>query len=91
MKIFISSLITGMEPTRAAAREAVETLRHEPIMAGSRLYQNPDSNMQEIVKFLLRSGASATGKNLRGDRIMSLALAWGDKKLIQMLKQAGTK
>jgi hypothetical protein len=33
MKIFISSLITGMETTRAAAREAVETLRHEPIMA----------------------------------------------------------
>jgi len=33
MKIFISSLVTGMEATRAAAREAVETLRHEPIMA----------------------------------------------------------
>jgi hypothetical protein len=33
MKIFISSLILGMEPFRAAAREAVTTLRHEPIMA----------------------------------------------------------
>jgi hypothetical protein len=33
MKVFISSLISGMEPMRAAAREAVITLRHEPIMA----------------------------------------------------------
>ena len=33
MKIFISSLITGMEPFRAAAREAVAQLGHEPIMA----------------------------------------------------------
>jgi hypothetical protein len=33
MKIFISSLITGMEPYRAAAREAVMQLGHEPIMA----------------------------------------------------------
>jgi hypothetical protein len=33
MKVFISSLISGMEPIRAAAREAVETLRHEAVMA----------------------------------------------------------
>ncbi len=33
MRIFISSLITGMEPLRAAAREAVTTLGHDPIMA----------------------------------------------------------
>jgi hypothetical protein len=33
MRVFISSLITGMESVRAAAREAVTTLRHEPIMA----------------------------------------------------------
>jgi uncharacterized protein DUF4062 len=33
MKIFISSLIGGFEPFRAAARAAVETLRHEAIMA----------------------------------------------------------
>ena len=33
MRVFISSLITGMETIRAAAREAVTTLRHEPIMA----------------------------------------------------------
>lgn len=33
MKIFISSLITGMEAFRAAAREAVVQLGHEPVMA----------------------------------------------------------
>jgi len=33
MKVFVSSLITGMEPIRAAAREAITTLRHDPIMA----------------------------------------------------------
>ena len=33
MKVFISSLISGMEDYRAAAREAVETLGYEPIMA----------------------------------------------------------
>ena len=33
MRIFISSLITGFETQRAAARRAVTTLRHEPVMA----------------------------------------------------------
>lgn len=33
MKIFVSSLITGMETFRAAAREAIAQLGHEPIMA----------------------------------------------------------
>ncbi|MBB3938042.1 DUF4062 domain-containing protein [Aureimonas phyllosphaerae] len=33
MKIFISSLIGGFEPFRAAAREAVVQLGHEPVMA----------------------------------------------------------
>jgi Domain of unknown function (DUF4062) len=33
MKVFISSLISGMEPLRAVAREAVTTFRHEAIMA----------------------------------------------------------
>lgn len=33
MKIFISSLIVGMEELRAAARDAVTTLRHDRIMA----------------------------------------------------------
>jgi len=33
MKVFISSLISGFEPFRAAARSAVQTLRHEPVVA----------------------------------------------------------
>ena len=33
MKVFISSLIGGMEPLRAAARDAVSVLGHEPVMA----------------------------------------------------------
>jgi hypothetical protein len=33
MRIFISSLITGFETQRAAARRAITTLRHEPVMA----------------------------------------------------------
>jgi len=33
MRVFISSLITGMEEIRAAARSAVTTLGHEPVMA----------------------------------------------------------
>ena len=33
MRIFISSVISGFESQRAAARRAVTTLRHEPVMA----------------------------------------------------------
>jgi Domain of unknown function (DUF4062) len=33
MKVFVSSIISGMELLRAAARDAITTLRHEPIMA----------------------------------------------------------
>ena len=33
MRIFISSIITGFEAQRTAARRAVTTLRHEPVMA----------------------------------------------------------
>lgn len=33
MKVFISSLISGMEPLRTAAKDAVKTLRHEAVMA----------------------------------------------------------
>lgn len=33
MKIFISSLIRGFEPYRAAARDAVTQLGYEPVMA----------------------------------------------------------
>lgn len=33
MTVFVSSLITGMEPLRAAARAGVEALGHRPVMA----------------------------------------------------------
>lgn len=33
MKVFVSSLISGMEAERAAAKRAIETLRHEAVMA----------------------------------------------------------
>jgi hypothetical protein len=33
MKIFISSVISGLEPFREAAKSAITTLRHEPVMA----------------------------------------------------------
>jgi hypothetical protein len=33
MKVFISSIISSMEPFRAAAREAVEQLGHTPVLA----------------------------------------------------------
>jgi hypothetical protein len=33
MKVFVSSVISGLESVRSAAREAISTLRHEPIMA----------------------------------------------------------
>jgi hypothetical protein len=33
MKVFISSLINGMEPIRAAASAAVTALGHDPVMA----------------------------------------------------------
>lgn len=33
MKVFVSSLISGFEPLRSAAKAAIQTLRHEPIMA----------------------------------------------------------
>lgn len=39
MKIFISSLISGMEPIRAAAKAAVLSLGHEPVMAEDFLSQ----------------------------------------------------
>lgn len=33
MKVFVSSLISGMEEERAAAKRAIEVLGHEPVMA----------------------------------------------------------
>lgn len=33
MKVFISSLISGMEAERAAVKRAIEVLGHQPVMA----------------------------------------------------------
>lgn len=33
MKVFVSSLISGFEPFRLAVKTAIQTLRHEPVMA----------------------------------------------------------
>ena len=33
MKVFVSSLISGMEAERAAVKDAIETLGHQPLMA----------------------------------------------------------
>src|SRR5688500_8672162 len=33
MRVFVSSLISGMEPLRRAARDAVAALGHQPVMA----------------------------------------------------------
>src|SRR6185295_20078467 len=33
MRVFVSSLISGMEPLRRAARDAISTLGHQPVMA----------------------------------------------------------
>ena len=33
MKVFVSSLISGMEPLRHAARAGITTLRHQALMA----------------------------------------------------------
>lgn len=55
MKIFISSLITGMEPVRAAAREAVELLGHEPVMA-EQFVASPNSPQVACLQGLRQSG-----------------------------------
>lgn len=55
MKIFISSLITGMEPIRAAAREAVEQLGHEPVMA-EQFVASPNSPQVACLHGLRQSG-----------------------------------
>jgi hypothetical protein len=33
MKVFVSSLIVGMEPLRGAAKAAIEELGHTPVLA----------------------------------------------------------
>lgn len=42
VKVFISSLISGFQPFRSAAKAAIETLRHQPVMAED-IGARPDS------------------------------------------------
>lgn len=55
MKIFISSLITGMEPIRAAAKEAIEQLGHQPVMA-EQFIASPNSPQVACLQGLRQSG-----------------------------------
>lgn len=55
MKIFISSLITGMEAIRAAAKEAVEELGHQPVMA-EQFVASPNSPQVACLQGLRQSG-----------------------------------
>jgi hypothetical protein len=55
MKIFISSLITGEEPIRAAAKEAIEQLGHEPVMA-EQFVASPTSPQVACLQGLRQSG-----------------------------------
>lgn len=67
MKVFISSLITGMEAFRAAVREAIVSLGHEPVMAEdfTAMVQSPEVACLEglrqsgLVVLLLGSGYGA--------------------------------
>jgi hypothetical protein len=74
MKVFISSLISGFEPFRAACRSAIATLRHEPLMAeefGARPQSPQAACLQglreaDIVVLMLgeRYGAAQAGSRL---------------------------
>lgn len=55
MKIFISSLIAGMEEHRVAAREAVEALGYEAIMA-ERFVAKPQTPQIACLDGLRQSG-----------------------------------
>lgn len=55
MKIFISSLITGMESLRTAAKEAVTQLGHDPIMAED-FFARPNSPQVACLEGLRKSG-----------------------------------
>src|SRR5262245_14171556 len=72
MKVFISSLITGMEALRFAAREAVMQLGHEPVMAedfGARPH-SPQitclSGVREAAVMILILGAGYGAKQASG-------------------------
>ena len=64
MKIFISSLIKGFEPFRAAARAAVKTLRHEAIMAEDFAAQLSMSTLFDGVGVKLFDGLPATASRV---------------------------
>jgi hypothetical protein len=99
MRIFLSSLISGMEALRAVAREAVTTLRHEPVMAeefGARATSPQDACLEGVRKSDLvililgprygtpqESGLSATHEEYREAR--------GTKQVLAFIQQdAGT-
>jgi Domain of unknown function (DUF4062) len=56
MKIFVSSIIAGMEALRAAAKEAIDLLGHEAIMAED-LGAQPHSPQVACLSGLRQSGA----------------------------------
>jgi hypothetical protein len=56
MKVFVSSIISGMQAERAAAREAIRQLGHEPIMAED-FAATPQSPQVACLDGLRRSGA----------------------------------
>lgn len=55
MKIFISSLITGLESIREAARTAIEELGHQPVMA-EQFAASPNSPQVACLQGLRESG-----------------------------------
>lgn len=55
MKVFISSIITGLEEFRTAAREAVTQLGHEPVMAED-FHAKPHSPQIACLEGLRQSG-----------------------------------
>lgn len=73
MKVFVSSLISGFEPFRSAARSAITTLGHEPVMAedfGAR----PDSPQVACLREVRNSDAVVL---ILGDRYGSAQSASG--------------
>ena len=104
MKVFVSSLITGMEPIRLAARKAVETLRHAPIMAED-FGTQPNSphvacltglRQSDVVVLILgerygaeqASGLSATHEEYREAKGFKPVIAFVQEDVVREPKQA---
>jgi ankyrin repeat protein len=66
-----------------------EPRRHDHITSFSHLF--PTQDLRGCATLLLQAGASVHTKSRYGATLMSLAQDWGDKQLIQRLKQAGAK